>query len=49
MSPQFGLGSLLVVSLVCLMGMAPMAGGSSGGEMLSAVFDSLLNLGYNRL
>jgi len=49
MSPQFGLGSLLLVSLICLMGMTPVASGMDGSQMASAVFDTLFNLGYNRL
>ena len=49
MSPQFGFGSLFVISLIGLMAMAPMVCGVSSSELLSAVCDSLFNLGYSRL
>jgi len=49
MSPQFGIGSLLTLSLIGLMAMAPAVCGVSGGEVLGAVCDALFNLGYSKL
>jgi len=46
-SPRFGIGSIIFISLICLMGIVPVAG-TPGGEILGTVWDSLFNLGYNK-